>query len=174
MAESQSERPEPQRTIIVERAHLLHDQLEYSEESIDTAEDSEEEAYHTHRVGLTEDYIDALEGDGLSEATVHETVETAREEIDGGLPASPEEAQVYAELDAAQQILRRYFDETPNVLEVGAVGNVSGYTNGEVEFEGTGGKAIMEFNDEITARAAADCILDGVGAEEDAALVGQR
>ncbi|QCC57219.1 hypothetical protein [Natrinema thermotolerans] len=166
--------PDPERTVIVEKAHLLHEQLEYSRENAEDPDNEIDAAYQERRVDVTESYIEAIEGDGLSEADVRDDLDAARDVLSDTEEETPEVGRRVAEADTAKQILGRYFGEDDNTLEVGEAMNVMGYEDGSVAFHGPGGKAIVEFSDEINARAAADCILDGVGAEDDAAMVGQR
>lgn len=166
--------PDPERTVIVEEAHLLREQREYSQENAENADNEIDEAYQTRRAELCEEYLDALEGDGLRESDVRERAAEAKETLTETDEETPETGRTLAEHDAANQVLRQYFGDSPDVIEVGEPMNIAGYEDGAVEFHGPGGKAIVEFSDEINARAAADCILDGVGAEDDAAMIGQR
>lgn len=174
MAQSQDDYPEPNRTVIVEEAHLLHDQAEFSDEEHENASNDIEAAYHETRAEYTRERIDAIEGDGLAEQDVRDARDEFKTEFDEYDEECVDGARVAAKWDTEKQILREYFDETDDVVEVGEAMNVMGYEDGAVAFHGPGGKAIVEFTDEINARAAADCILDGAGAEDDAAMVGQR
>lgn len=166
--------PDPERTVIVEKAHLLHEQAEFSDDENENASNYIEAAYHETRAAYTRERIDAIEGDGLAEQDVRDARDEIKAEFDEYDEECADGARLAAKWDTEKQILGEYFGETDNVVEVGEAMNVMGYEDGAVAFHGPGGKAIVEFSDEINARAAADCILDGVGAEDEAAMVGQR
>lgn len=165
--------PEPDRTVSVEQAHLLREQLEYSRENAEKAANEVDEAYQNRRVELTEKYIEDIEGDGLRKSDLQEELERAQEELQSFDEETPEMGATVAERDAARQILRRYFDDGPDVVEVEAV-SVTGYENGTIDIQDGSGRAILTFPSEADARATADSILECNGIEDEAARVGMR
>ena len=164
--------PEPERTVVVEEAHLLRAQAEHSKEQ---AADGDEvnEKYHQQRVEFTEERIGQIESEGISESEIEETIGELKERVEETEPDTDERLEAEAEFDTVRQIHQRYFDGGPDVVEVEAV-RLTGYENGAVEFQDSSGKAIVTFPSEADARGAADAILDCNGIEDEAARVGMR
>lgn len=164
--------PEPERTVTVEKAHLLRAQIEHAEEQAEDTDDINE-TYHNLRKQFTEERIEQIESDGISESQIEEEMERLKDDIESTEPDTDERLEVEAEFDTLRQIHARYFGGGPDVVEV-AVRRVTGYDNGNVEFQDGSGKALVTFDSEMDARAAADCILDSNGVEDEAATVGMR
>lgn len=163
--------PDAERTIIVEEAHLLHEQIEFSENEFENADNDIEAAYHQTRVQETQELAADLEGDGLRESRVREMKQSAAEKANEFDEETEESARVVAKLDTAKQTLSEYFGDGPTEVEVA---QMTGYQNGAVEFRGVNGSAVLTFPDEAQARGAADAILDCNGIEDEAAKVGMR
>lgn len=152
--------PETERTVIVEKAHLLHDQLEYSAENAENPENEVDAAYQNRRVELCEQYIDELEGDGLSESVVHGRFTEAQEKVNATEDETPETIVSYAEFDATKQVIREYFggfEHDP--VNLGDVMSSSLREGGLVVLNGTEGTAAFTISDEGMAMATADTIL---------------
>jgi len=164
--------PKADRTVTVEEANLLREQRKHSEEQASEMDDLSE-MYHAHRAEYTQERIEDIEDDGISESEVEERLEELKEKIESTEPDTEERIEPEAEFDTERQINRRYFDNGPDVVEVEAIG-LTGYEDGTVEFKDGSGKAVISFPSEADARGAADCILDCNGVEDEAARVGMR
>lgn len=157
------ERPEPERTVIVEEAHLLRDQIEYSRDEQESADNDIEEAYHEKRVSESEVMLSRLEGEGLKEAAVRSVKEESEESADEYDEECPDFAREMAKLDTAKQVLREYFDDRQGPVALGTIAASTVYEGGVVELMGATDAAVLEVEDEVDARAAADSILQGAG-----------
>jgi len=164
--------PEPERTVVVEEAHLLRAQAEHSKEQAAEG-DQINEKYHEKRVEFTEGRIEQIESDGISESEIEESINELKETVEETEQDTNERLEAEAEFDTVRQIHQRYFDGGPDVVEVEAVG-LTGYESGAVECHDSSGKAIVTFPTEADARGAADAILDCNGIEDEAARVGMR
>lgn len=164
--------PEPERTVTVEKAHLLRAQVEHSEEEATDA-DEINETYHSERAEYTQERIQQIESEGITESELEESIEGNEQKIEDTEPDTEERLVPEALYDTDRQIHRRYFDGGPDVVEVEAVG-LTGYDNGAVEFQDGTAKAIVTFPTEADARGAADAILSCNGIEDEGAQVGLR
>jgi hypothetical protein len=155
------DRPDPERTVIVEEAHLLHDQIEFSEEEYENADNDIEEAYHQTRVKETQKLATKIESDGLSESRVRGMKSEADEQAREFDEETPESARVIAKLETAEQVLEEYFGDQRGPVELGDIVASSVYEGGTVELNGLKNSAMLTVSDEANARATADAILGG-------------
>lgn len=173
MAEDTADRPEPDRQVSVEEAHLLHDQIEFSEEEYENSNNEIEQAYHQDRVKHSQELASGIEESGLSESDLKERKSELEAESKKFDEENVEFARVMAKLDSVKMVLEEYFGAGTDKVEV-EVMQTTGFDDGSVAVKGAGGIARISFTDEMQARAFADCVLDVNGLEEEAAQVGRR
>ena len=175
MSDHQSdERPEPDRTVIVEEAHLLADQIEHSEQEYEAVDNDAKEAYHRTWVKEAQEYKRQIEGDGLREQRVREIVEDAAEEVSEADDGTPAEARAAGKLDAARQVLGRYFGDENGRIDLGDIAG-SKVDDDIITLDGTKNRVEFTISEEGMARATADTILQAAGVDaESAHSVGGR
>lgn len=163
------EYPDPKRTVIVEEAHLLHDQIDHSESEAEDAEEETNEAYHTRRRSETREMVARLEGDGLRESEILEQYKNTAEELDDLEAGTVEWAHTLARHDTARQIITEYFGGTGSEsVDLGDITASSLYEDGTIELIGMKGrKAHMTVESESTALATADTFLAEAGTSID-------
>lgn len=155
------ESPDPERTIIVEEAHLLHDQIDHCETEAEDADEEVNREYHERRAVETRELVNQLEGNGLPESEVREQYEDTAQELDDLEADTVEWARTLARHDAARQTINEYFGGTGHgPVELGDITASSVYQDGTIELLGMKGrKAHMTVSSESTALATADTFL---------------
>jgi len=160
--------PEPERTITVEEAHLLHDQIDHSESEAEDAEDEVNEAYQKRRAAETREMVKRLEGKGLRESEIREQYRNTAGMLDDLEADTVEWAKTLARHDTARQIINEYFGGTGNEpVELGDLVGDGELEDGTIKLEGMKRTVHLTCSTEGMARATANTFLQKAGTSLD-------